>query len=338
MKRALIAFVLLLAGCAGQGTTLKTLPPTNLVTTTAVSPEVNVEPGDTPQATIPGTTGSTTTSPRAPASVTTSTTTPAVGQLLVIGDFGTGGSAEYAVADAMRTWAATHDVAAILTTGDDLYTSNVEKAWTNPFGWIAEAGIPVWTTWGNHDNQRPNAVQAAFNDPPRWSKHSWGDVTVLSLDSTDVASGGQEQWLASVLSNTLAPVIVAEHYPAYSCSFHGDSRAVQQDWAPRFQQAGVELVLSGHEHNYQRFEVGGVEYVVTGGGGAGLYPLKTCPSGHPTRIAGDAAHHFLAVSQNSHGLHVQVVSSDGMIDEFDVERVIGGLPTLGHWRADYQRQ
>jgi hypothetical protein len=306
MNRVLVGLVLIVAGCAGSASTSTsasstTSPPTTATSTTTSAPET--------------TTASTSTT--APPT----TTTIPVGELLVIGDFGSGGSAEYAVADAMRSWVQTRDVAAILTTGDNLYTSNVDKAWTTPFGWVFDAGIPVWVTWGNHDNQRPEAVNAAFGDPPRWSEHTWGDAMVLSIDSTDVGSADQEQWLEAALLGATSPVIVAEHYPAFSCSFHGDSAAVRNTWAPLFERAGVVAVLSGHEHNYQRFEQGGVEYVVSGGGGAGLYDLKSCPNGHPARIAGDAIHHFLAISQNAVGFTVQAVASDGsIIDTFEVAR------------------
>jgi len=303
MKRALIAAVVLLGGCAVQGTASFPLSTTTTSRSVASSPSTTTVARTT---TTPSTTG-------------TSTTSPPVGELLVIGDFGSGGSAEYDVADAMRAWTQTHDVAAVLTTGDNLYTSDVDKAWETPFGWIAEAGIPVWITWGNHDNQRPKAENSTFGDPPRWSAHTWGDVTVLSIDSTDVGSSDQQQWIDAELGASKTPVIVAEHYPAFSCSYHGDSKAVRSNWAPLFEQAGVTMVLSGHEHNYQRFEVGGVEYVVSGGGGAGLYALKDCTKGHPARIAGEAIHHFLAISQTPNGLTVQVVASDGsIVDTFEV--------------------
>lgn len=303
MKRVLIAIVILLGGCATPGTATTPSPTTSSTTT---SPTTTAVATSTTATTMP---------------TTTTTTMAPIGQLLVIGDFGSGGSSEYDVANAMRAWTQSHNVAAILTTGDNLYTSNVDKAWTTPFGWVAEAGIPVWVTWGNHDNQRPKAESSTFGDPPRWLEHTWGDATVLSVDSTDVGSTEQEQWLEASLADAQRPVIVAEHYPAFSCSYHGDSRAVRDTWAPLFEQAGVAMVLSGHEHNYQRFEVGGVEYVVSGGGGAGLYALKSCPKGHAPRIAGDAAHHFLAISQNANGFTVQVVASDGsIIDTFEVAR------------------
>jgi hypothetical protein len=333
VRRAVAMIGLLLAGCAGQTAapaSVSTTPVTVTTTATTTAPQAITT---TIPSAIPTSAPTTTTPPPLP------TSSPPVGQLLVIGDFGSGGSAEYAIADAMHSWAESHDVAAILTTGDNLYINSVDKAWSTPFGWAAEMRIPVWTTWGNHDNQRPNAEDAAFDSPPRWSEHLWGDVRVLSLDSTSISSADQQSWIESALSGILGPMIVAEHHPPYSCSFHGDSRTVQKDWVPIFQQAGVELVLSGHEHNYQRFEVGGVEYIVTGGGGAGLYPLTGCSFSHPERIAGESVHHFLAISQDSGGLRVQVISSDGsMLDTFDVKQVIGGLPAVGHRGTDYEQR
>jgi len=71
------------------------------------------------------------------------------------------------------------------------------------------------------------------------------------------------------------------HQPAYSCGTHGSSPEVQREWVRLFQRSGVDLVLNGHDHDYQRFApIGGVTYVVTGGG-AELYEVGDCPAGTP---------------------------------------------------------
>ena len=63
---------------------------------------------------------------------------------------------------------------------------------------------------------------------------------------------------------------------------------------PLLERYRVRLVLSGHDHNYQRFAPRrGVRYVVHGGGGRGLYGLKSCPSGYPRRMAAREEHGFL---------------------------------------------
>ena len=57
-------------------------------------------------------------------------------------------------------------------------------------------------------------------------------------------------------------------------------------WVPLFERYGVQLVLSGHDHNYQRFVArNGVAYVVHGGGAASLYPLSRCPAAYPPGCA-----------------------------------------------------
>lgn len=270
---------------------------------------------------------SVTTTPTTVVTTTTMATTAGVtgavgqesGRLLVVGDYGNAGGDEYAVAGAMERYAAEHPVAALLTTGDNLYTNDVDGAWRRPYGWLADTGVPVWVVWGNHDHQRSAVVRETYGEAPYWSVHFWGDVTVILLDSERLRSGDQDVWMDRVLASARGPVIVAEHRPAWSCSTHGDDPRVQGRWVPRWEAAGVDLVLSGHDHNYQRFTVGGVDYVVSGGGGAGLYRLESCPADHPPRLAGAAAFHFLTLTRTDGGIRVEAVGVDGaVIDRFGV--------------------
>jgi hypothetical protein len=61
-------------------------------------------------------------------------------------------------------------------------------------------------------------------------------------------------------------------------------------------------VLSGHDHNYQRFRAqNGVRYVVDGGGGAPLYALNACPAGYPRRVVGRAVHGFVFLRLRADG-------------------------------------
>ena len=61
--------------------------------------------------------------------------------------------------------------------------------------------------------------------------------------------------------------IVAMHHPPYSAGYQGSSIDARRAFAPLFEQYGVQLVLSGHDHDYQRSEViNGVTYVVSGAG------------------------------------------------------------------------
>jgi hypothetical protein len=243
-----------------------------------------------------------------------------VGDLLVVGDWGSGTMPQGAVAGAMMRYAEDEDVQAILTTGDNFYSDDWEFL-MEPFGWASDAGIPFWVSWGNHDIEtetRIEAVNTAFDDPPRWTVYQWGAVDIVVLDSTQVDSADQLSFLTDSLASTDRPTVVVTHHPPYSCGVHDDSARVVEDWLPVFDEE-VVLVLSGHEHSYQRFESAGVSYTVTGGGGAELTALAPCGDTHPARLAGDSLHHFMVLSQDGGTLEVSAVDVNGdVFDEFSV--------------------
>jgi ABC-type sulfate transport system permease component len=57
------------------------------------------------------------------------------------------------------------------------------------------------------------------------------------------------------------------HHPAFSSSKHGSEEPVRKRWVPLFAGAGIKLVLSGHDHDYERTTPqSGVTYITTGGG------------------------------------------------------------------------
>ena len=114
-------------------------------------------------------------------------------------------------------------------------------------------------------------------------------------------------------------VTLGNHQPAWSCSVHGSNREVDRWWVPVLERYRVALVLNGHDHNYQRFvSAGGVNYVVTGGGGKDLYPVTRCPSGTPRRVAAAARNHFTAVEVRPRSLTVRAVGGNGQV----IDRVV----------------
>ena len=97
------------------------------------------------------------------------------------------------------------------------------------------------------------------------------------LDSHAFHGGGgraeQTAWLAERLEDpSYRFSIPVFHTPPYTSGRHrNDGRALRIDWNPLFEAAGVPLVFSGHDHNYERILLNGVTYVVSGGGSAVLY-------------------------------------------------------------------
>ena len=88
----------------------------------------------------------------------------------------------------------------------------------------------------------------------------------IGLDSNQWADTTQRGGSSETLRETTATwKIVALHHPPYSAGYQGSNMDVRRTFAPIFERFGVQLVLSGHDHDYQRSKViNGVTYVVTG--------------------------------------------------------------------------
>ena len=304
--RALVVLLTITTACSTSGSD----PETALATTTIT----DAGPASPTTSTAPP---ATTTTTAAPTTTTTTTVTA-----LVVGDFGDGSPQQLAVANAMRSIAEEREVSAIITTGDNLYVTDA-RAWTEPFGWVDAQGIPVWVSWGNHDIQsgpRRRLVETLFDPPGRWyAKRLGGSTLVVFLDANQPGNAEQLGWLEETLGDhgRAGAVIAVFHQPAFSCSLHGSSRSVQQAWVPMFERFGVDLVLSGHDHNYQRFEVGVTTYIVSGGGGGVLYRVTSCPGGtDQPSVFVDQDRHFVHLVISDASISVRAISSDGeLLDE-----------------------
>jgi acid phosphatase len=211
----------------------------------------------------------------------------------------------------------------LVTLGDNDYTRGVSFAsnWTSTFGWLRGAGVGVAGALGNHDVEldRGRYQFALLRMPGPYYVRRIKDVELIVLDSNAITTA-QTRWLKRTLAKRSGlRRIVALHHPPYSCGGHLGHDLVQRAWVPLFQRYGVRLVLSGHDHNYQRFKRKGVTYVVHGGGGAGLYELRPCPAGYPARIRARLARGFLQLTVTPSGVDIQVVGLEGKaIDRFRV--------------------
>jgi hypothetical protein len=136
-----------------------------------------------------------------------------------------------------------------------------------------------------------------------------------------VSSAKQRDWLRRRLRESTATwQIVAFHHPAYTCGGYLGHPGVLSRWVPLFERHGVDLVLSGHDHNYQRFrEHNGVRYVVHGGGGAPLYSIRSCPGSYPSRRVALAKRGFLYLVAGADSLRGRAVAPSGaVVDEFSL--------------------
>jgi hypothetical protein len=237
---------------------------------------------------------------------------------VAFGDFG-GGPAQAAIAAAMTRWAAGHRVDALVTTGDNVYERGEPQRFgaqlDRPYQQLRRTR-PLWVTLGNHDVAGGyGAAQLRYLGLPGlpYVKTLPG-VQLLFLDGNRPGRA-QATWLEDRLARPGPRFrVVVFHQPAWSCSSHGSTAAVDRWWVPVLERNRVALVLNGHDHNYQRFvSAAGVTYVVTGGGGRRLYPLTGCPAGTPPRVAAARRNHFTAVVVRDRSLTVLAVDAGGRV-------------------------
>jgi tartrate-resistant acid phosphatase type 5 len=209
-----------------------------------------------------------------------------------------------AVAQAMSEWCGSHDCLFIQTTGDNFYPDGVTSA-TDPrfdtsWCWIYNLTNIDAKQWyiaiGNHDHG-PDGGREEFQlefalMEPRWIFPSrWYDlhytdgvtrIHLIIIDSESLRQdrndpAAQLSWLETTLAGPTTDDwrIVVDHHPPYSAGDHGPTEpTIVAEVVPLCLQYGVDLFLSGHDHNLQHVgEIDGrtIDYVVSGAGGQMRY-------------------------------------------------------------------
>lgn len=196
-----------------------------------------------------------------------------------ISDYGTEDANETKVATMVRSW----NPNAIFTNGDNSqggsdYADDVQA----DYGVFVDRDL-LFPTMGNHDRDDTPPGTAYFNyfrdvvhDRYYYSKQL-GPVTLYMLNGNDATPDGNEpdsiqsEWFTRESGNCQTPWKVAcIHQPPYTSSaVHGPTVDTQWDYST------VDLVLSGHVHQYERLLVGGTNYIVNGLGGQTIYGFSS---------------------------------------------------------------
>jgi hypothetical protein len=191
------------------------------------------------------------------------------------------------------------------------------------------ARLPFFPAAGNHDYLTDDGapLRAAFALPEnggaegreRWYSFDWGAMHVVVLDGERLTAA-QLAWLDVDLAAVDRPFTVAvTHRPAFSSGVHGGDPAALVLLHPVFVRHRVSLVLSGHDHHYERSRpVDGVTYVVTGGGGRGTTPVTPRAT---AAFAARVAHH-LVLEVDDRALRLWAVDAAGAT--FDTLELVSG--------------
>jgi len=211
--------------------------------------------------------------------------------------------------------------------GDIQYQPNPFDTWNGMFA--AMAGVlrqaPMHFCVGNHEYEGQDEYNVQFvrlfeghGEAGTVDYHAFTNAGVrfLMLNSevafADPASP-QIAWLEAQLEAArqdplVRHPVVCFHRPYFTFGRAGTRAAARELLHPIMTRFEVPLVLTGHNHAYERFEVEGVTYIVDGGGGAGLYDVDTALV-EGTVPAGEIG--WQKVASKSHGVCLLTVTEDG---------------------------
>jgi len=264
---------------------------------------------------------------------------------LALGDFGTGNVNQRAVAYAMTEFAKKlkHPPSAVFALGDNFYGKMTPERFLPGFEAMyskEHLPCPFYACLGNHDygpsydaKQGPAKAQmqldyaknnpsSRWKMPAKWYAVEFPDsqnplLKVIFLDA-NMFEGGltpqekieQKRFLETELKKETSAKWrwVISHYPLFSAGAKGDSKRLIAEWGPLLKANNISLFVSGHDHNLQHLEVEGynTSFVVSGGGGAGLYAIKRLGRGFAEKVFG-----FVHLHVTPDNVDVQYISSTG---------------------------
>jgi Icc-related predicted phosphoesterase len=199
------------------------------------------------------------------------------------GDTRTGHSVHRAVIEAV----ARERIDFVANSGDLVDRGGVKSQWERFFKIEKPLLVkaPIIPAIGNHDWSgrqyfRRYFMLSRWTGDRRYFIKDWGNLRILSVDSGIECREGCAQYrfaekalAEGAKQNKL--MMIQLHFPPYSAGKHGNNTAVQKPVTDLARRYGVELVVTGHDHNYERTKkIDGTTFVVTGSAGAPIRPVS----------------------------------------------------------------
>jgi 3',5'-cyclic AMP phosphodiesterase CpdA len=245
-------------------------------------------------------------------------------KFIAIGDFGTGDDNQTGIAAQMLRDHKTSPLDFVIAVGDNIYPDgggrHFVKKFERPYAGLIREGVKFHAVLGNHDVRDGRGDQCRY---PLFNMDGQCHYTVkkgdglaefFMIDST-AFDMNQAGWLEGVLKESAAKWKIAVfHHPIYSSGEeHGSDLSLRSRIEPLLTRYGVNVVLSGHDHTYERVKPQqGVQYFVTGAGG------KVRPGdvnmGSPFReMSYDRENHYLQMVIEDQQINFQTITRSGAV-------------------------
>lgn len=252
----------------------------------------------------------------------------------VIGDSGTGDSHQRDIAAQLTAWRTKFPFAFVVMMGDNLYGGDTprdyQREFETPYKALLEAGVKFYASLGNHDNPNERLYKPFNMNGERYYsfKPERASVRFFALDSNYI-DDKQLQWLDKQLADSGSDwKICFFHHPPYSSGeTHGSAVLQREKLEPMFVKYGVNVVLSGHEHFYERIKPQkGIQYFILGN--SAKVRRGDLQKTDLTEKGFDQGYSFMLIEIAGDELTFQTISDKGTtIDEGTIHRVGKTEPT-----------
>ncbi len=236
----------------------------------------------------------------------------------VFGDTRTNHQVHRAVIDAV----AKEKVDFYLHTGDMVEFGGDPDQWSMYFNieGALMAKAPILPAIGNHDLGNRGYYNKFFfldrrTKGNRYFVTDWGNVRLVALDLDIVCEQrcDQYEYVRSALEEGAKQnklLVMFLHYPPYSSGAHGSNLELRAVMGKLAKTYGVELVITGHDHDYERTKsIDGTTYIVSGSAGAPIHPVRP----HDFTAAARTEPHYVLVDVDGDQLSVRAVNLKGEV-------------------------
>ncbi|MBU1218643.1 metallophosphoesterase family protein [Myxococcota bacterium] len=224
-----------------------------------------------------------------------------------------------------------------INTGDLVEDGLVRKNWMRYLRIenILMRKMPLYPTVGNHENcfgmgekmwQKYFALpkNGPLSEKTYW--FDWGNSRFIFLDTNQSFMGSRQfQWFSDILKETelkkeIRHIFVLLHHSPYTSGPHGpNTDLIDSGAVSLMKKFGVSMTFAAHDHIYERGKADGLNYIVTGGGGAPIYFVKTKMK---YSLIAEPVNHYIRVMVNKNTIEYRVMRMDGTLLDFYVSKRI----------------
>ena len=237
-------------------------------------------------------------------------------KFVLIGDTGTGTEKQHELGDLLVRSRQAFPFEFVLLVGDNLYggekPADYKSKFEDVYKELIAQQVKFYASLGNHDEPAQRFYEHFNMDGKEYYRFTRANVAFYALNS-NYMDKKQIDWLQSELSKDTSDWKIAFfHHPPYSSGGkHGSDTSLRKIVEPIFTRYGVNVVLAGHEHFYERIKPQkGIFYFISGAGGK-LRKGDVKKGSALTAKAYDADMSFMLVEIVKDSMHFQVLSRTG---------------------------